>query len=70
MFGRRADRPQGEPVSIEVEVKRLIPSLGEGMANVYTMPETGHSRYVGSYDTWKCADELRRYQELGYLVYS
>jgi hypothetical protein len=74
MFGRRADRPQGEPEqnSIETEVERLTPVLREGTANVYTMP-TGPGttpRYVGSYSTEFDSGMLGEWQQRGYLVYS
>ena len=71
MSGRRADRPEGSPLSLDEQVARGLPSRpGEGMAHVYTMPEKGTARYVGTYDTWLYRDQLNEWQQRGYLVWS
>lgn len=73
---RRAERPEGEPVSLDEQVRRAVPVLEPGMASVYTMPreEPGgpkkRAQYVGTYDTWLYRDQLNDWQQRGYLIWS
>jgi hypothetical protein len=68
---RRAERPEGSPLSLDQQVARALPAKGpEGTAHVYTMPEKGASRYVGTYDTWLYRDQLREWQDMGMLIWS
>lgn len=70
MWGRRADRPEGEPWA--VEARKMMPVLDEGKANVYFVGAEGKSfRFCGALDTWEHRDALESYQRDGrYLVWS
>lgn len=64
MFGRKSEDER----NTDKMVRALLPSLGEGKANVYTGGEK--FRFVGTYDTWADRVLLRKLQDDGFIVWS